>query len=325
MSVHTLSFRTGGKKSERLDTLVNSAVKDFLTSRENNADVSRSKIRRLIIAGTVSVNGKQERRPERNIAPGTGILIRLDLSRFLFEKKPDDITFELSEKSVLFEDEWILVVNKPARFPSEATIVADRDHLHAACKRYLNRNGEHRNTPYCGLLHRLDRDTSGVILFSKTRTVNAEIHRQFTEKTIQKTYLALSLPTGRYPAFPFSVENHLGRISPKSAPAKWGAVTKDGDEAHTDFQLAEEKKELLLIKAFPRTGRTHQIRVHLSGEHLPILGDTLYGGAAEFNNTPVPRVMLHAAELSFRHPVSGEQKTVSAPLPEDFITIWEKL
>lgn len=332
MPVHDLTFTTPRNRSDRLMELLFSRISGTLALRYPDKVISRSKIRRLVIAGSVSVNGKQERRPDRSVPPGTTIRVRLDISRLFFEKKPDDISFELSQRSILHEDEWLLIVNKPARFPTEATVVESRDHLHAACKRYLEKSGVHRNTPYCGLLHRLDRETSGVIIFSKTRTVNASIQEQFVNKTIQKTYLAL---TGcppentqiakRFAAKPrFTVQNRIARISPKSAQGKWGAVQTGGDEAHTDFELVEERDGLLLIRALPRTGRTHQLRVHLSGLGYPILGDTLYGGSSSFHGRQVPRIMLHAAEIRITHPVSGKHLVISAPFPQDFQEFWKQ-
>ncbi len=324
MSVHNLKFIVPENTPVRLVEYLSGEIAAFLQSTEPVVVVSRSKVRRLIIAGAVSIHGRQERRPERDLPPGTEIRIRLDTSRFMFEKEPDDIAFELDSDSVLFEDDWLLIVNKPARFPTEATIIESRDHLHAACKRYLSRNGQHRNTPYCGLLHRLDRETSGVILFSKTRTVNAAIQKQFVDKTIQKMYIALTTPAnGHTPGDRFSVQNRLARISPKSTQGKWGAVASGGDEAHTDFELAERCNTVHIVRAWPRTGRTHQIRVHLAGAGLPILGDSLYGGVATLYGIPVPRVMLHAAELTLTHPVSGIRLCVTAPLPQDFHQFWK--
>lgn len=332
MSVHDLTFTAPRGRPVRLIQFLSDEISACLARFEPEAVVSRSKVRRLVIAGAVSVHGKQERRPEREIPPGTAIRVILDTSRFLYEKTPDDIAFDLCPEAILYEDEWLLIVNKPARFPTEATIVDSRDHLHAACRRYLGRNGEHRNTPYCGLLHRLDRETSGVIIFSKTRSVNTAIQKQFTEKTIEKTYYALTARASGLPAAVkksadeprFSVHNRIARISPKSTQGKWGAVLTGGDEAHTDFELAGRQDAILLIRAFPRTGRTHQIRVHLAGLGLPILGDSLYGGPANFCGAPVPRVMLHAAEIRLIHPLSEKQLLVTAPLPQDFQQFWEQ-
>ena len=325
MAIHNLEFKVKHTEPVRLDQLIAEEISTFFLQRYPEASITKSKIRRLIIAGSVSMNGQQERQPARKIPASSVIRIRLDTDRFLFEKQPDDITFELTSKDVLYEDTWILIVNKPARFPAEGTIVGGRDNLHEACKRYLNQSGEHRNTPYCGLLHRLDRETSGVMLFSKTRTVNAAIQEQFSRKTIQKTYLALAAPAPGVsaPDSSFSAQNRLARISPKSTRGKWGAVPTGGDEAHTDFELFRQKKGMLIFRAFPRTGRTHQIRVHLSGLGFPILGDTLYGGVKEFHGKTVPRIMLHALELRMTHPAKGTPLVVSVEPPDDFQQFWE--
>lgn len=323
MAIHDLQIKPAITKPSRLDLILAEEIPAVLKKIDPKALSSKSKIRRLILAGAVSLNNRQERRPALLVFPGTKINVTLNIEKFLFEKTPDDVSFELTQENILFEDESILLVNKPARFPTEATIVVTRDNLHSAVKRYLNSKGTFRNQPYSGLLHRLDRDTSGVILFSKTRTVNASIHDSFLRKIVQKEYLAITtLPTNqKHPESNFSVKDHIARISPKGAPGKWGAVSNGGDEAHTDFALVEAGKTLLLIRAFPRTGRTHQIRVHLSGIGFPIIGDPLYGGKTDLSGKPVLRAMLHAASITIPHPVTGKPLTVSAPLPKDFTAL----
>jgi pseudouridine synthase, RluA family len=323
MSLHILTFRFSGFPPLRLDQFLFQEIPEQLLRRKLPPEVSRSKIRRLILSGSVSMNGKQERNPARSVHQGTKIAVRLDTEKLSFEKQPDDIKFELTPERVLFEDEFIIVVDKPANFPTEATIVKTRDHLQAAVVRYLSRNTGTAE-PYVGLHHRLDRETSGVILFSKQRSANSALHRMFLERTVHKRYQALVIRPGKKPGKEFSVENMLGRISPKSAPGKWGSVKQGGEPARTDFIILGEHDFGLHVLAIPLTGRTHQIRVHLAGLGMPILGDTLYGGPSvldESSRSPsckIPRVMLHAASLTFPHPVNGNEITVEAPLPEDF-------
>ena len=137
-------------------------------------EVSNSKIRRLIVAGSVSVGGRQIRLPGFNLRAGSEVSVLIDEEKLFFEKQPDDINYELTPKDILFEDENIIVVNKPTHFPTEAGMVGSRDNLHAAIIRFLfeRQKIEHpnaKNPPYLGIMHRLDRDTSGVILFTKTR------------------------------------------------------------------------------------------------------------------------------------------------------------
>ena len=304
--------------------------------------VSNSKIRRLIMAGMVSIGGSQCRNPSAKARAGTRVTVLVDEEKLFYEKQPDDISFELTARDVLYEDDAIIVVNKPAFFPTEAGMVGSRDNLHAAVIRYLfeKQKREHpamKNPPYVGIMHRLDRETSGVILFTKSRAVNAACHDMFENHTARKVYRALvCLPGGTKAsqkatpcagksckdiARQFTVEMFMGRISPKSQAAKWGALPeKDGGlYSKTDFEVLETGvlggKAVAAVECRLHTGRTHQIRVHLASRGMPILGDVLYGGA------PSARMMLHAHTLSFPHPITGEVLTVTAPLPAEFAAL----
>ena len=326
------TFRIESKT--RLDIFLRSELAQTVSTYiEKSAAVSlsNSKIRRMIVAGAVSVDGLQIRRPSYELLRGQTICIEFDKEKFFFEKQADDIAFEMTAADVLYEDEDLIAVNKPAFLPTEETIVGGekRDCLHAAVVRYLWAKSALRNPPYVGIMHRLDRETSGVILFTKTRSVNAAVHEMFEKRSVQKIYRAvctISEKTGRTQeslrlekGSTFFVENHIGRISPKSARAKWGALNaaQGGLYARTDFTVLERTViggiPAAKIEARPLTGRTHQIRVHLASIGLPILGDTLYG-APEYKRT-----MLHAQSLTFQHPVSGKAITVSAPLPNEFL------
>ena len=325
------TFRIESKT--RLDIFLRSELAQTVSAYiEKSAAVSlsNSKIRRMIVAGAVSVDGLQIRRPSYELLRGQTICIEFDKEKFFFEKQADDIAFEMTAADVLYEDEDLIAVNKPAFLPTEETIVGGekRDCLHAAVVRYLWAKSALRNPPYVGIMHRLDRETSGVILFTKTRAVNAAVHEMFEKRAVQKIYRAVctvSEKAGRTQESrrleedsTFFVENHIGRISPKSARAKWGALNaaQGGLYARTDFTVLERAviggNPVVQIEARPLTGRTHQIRVHLASIGLPILGDVLYG-APEYGRT-----MLHAQSLTFQHPVSGKTITVSAPLPEGF-------
>jgi len=320
MAVHNLLFRYAERTPVRLDDFLLAALPVELVRIPDAPVMSKSKLRRLVVAGAVSVNGRQTRNMAQNLAAGTKIAVRFDTEKFAFEKQPDDIAFELTAERILFEDELVIVVDKPAGFPTEATMVASRDHLHAAVARYLARR-DGVESPYVGLHHRLDRETSGVILFTKDRAANPAVHNMFLEHKAQKTYQALAVRPAKMPKTVFTVENDLGRITAKSAAGKWGAVKMGGDRAVTGFRILETGKRALLVEAVPLTGRTHQIRVHLAGEGLPILGDTLYGGPSVSGSLRFPRVMLHARTLAFPHPADGRIVSASAPLPADFLEV----
>lgn len=299
------------EKSLRLDELLRKKIPQIIKN-----DVSNSKIRRLIIAGAVFVDGRQIRVPGANLGKKAVVTVDLDEEKLFFEKTPDDISFEVDEKSVLYEDDSIIVVNKPSFFPTEAGMVESRDNLHAAVIRYLHgKNPSLRNPPYVGVMHRLDRETSGVILFTKKRSVNAACHDMFEQHTARKIYHAVVSTVCKEDSF--SVDMLMGRISPKSQAAKWGRVKRDGLPSHTDFNVCgavvRNGKKYSVIECRPQTGRTHQIRVHLASVGLPILGDVLYGGS-KFS-----RIMLHAASLEFPHPETGKITLVSAPEPPEFV------
>ncbi|MBQ7970544.1 MAG: RluA family pseudouridine synthase [Treponema sp.] len=290
-----------------------------LSLQISNENFSNSKLRRLILAGAVFVNGKQIRRPAFELRGKSTVCVEYDEEKFFYEKQPDDIQFELTEKDVLFEDEYLIVVNKPAFFPVEQTITGQRDNLHDAVVRYLwNKNKSLRNPPYCGIMHRLDRETSGVILFTKQRCVNTQIHQMFENHDFKKLYIAVCATNKNVnykKGQKFTIQKDIGRISSKTQKAKWGSLSKQkgGLDSKTEFEILNKfcKNNLnyFVVQADLFTGRTHQIRVHLSEEGLPLLGDTLYGGVQS------ERIMLHANLLQFIHPQTKEELKISAPVP----------
>lgn len=279
-------------------------------------NLSNSKIRRLIVAGCIYVNGKQVRIPSYDLFPKSKVCAEMEEEKIFYEKQPEDIDFELTEQNVLYEDDSIIIVNKPAFLPTEGTIVESRKSMHSCVIDYLwKKNPSLRNPPYVGIMHRLDRETSGVLLFTKTRTVNKAVSDMFQNHTAMKTYRAVAtrLP-GCISKEQFVIENFIGRISAKSAKCKVGVLpeSKGGQTSKTEFTLVGKKNNLFYFDCRLFTGRTHQIRVHLSGARYPLLGDTLYGGK------PNSRIMLHAMCLEFPHPVTGQILKVEAPLPDGF-------
>ena len=229
--------------------------------------------------------------------------------------------FSWRVEQVLYEDEWLLVVDKPAGLPTQPTLDASRPSVVSTLKEFLQqRDG---GTPYLGLHHRLDRDTSGVLLFTKDQQANAGTAALFSGKTMRKTYQALAV-TGAGCPESWVLENYLGEIGRVGKAVKYGAVRSGGNPAQTTFRVLERMPRALLIEARPHTGRTHQIRVHLAEGGHPILGDAFYGGPIQLpagpggKFVPVPRVMLHAAALEFPHPVTKAALHIHSPLPADF-------
>ena len=308
-----IKFVEENGNNQRIDDFLRENLPEKIRSEnpEKKALISNSKIRRLIISGCVSVNGKSIVRPAFELRGHSVINVDFDPEKFFYEKQPDDISFEVSDDDVLFEKDELIFINKPAFFPVEQTITGNRDNLHDAVVRYLwKRNPELRNPPYVGIMHRLDRETSGVILFTKTRAVNKEIHEMFENHSFIKEYIAVSAvnektqKTGLQKSQPltpgckFTVEKYIGRITGKSQAGKWGTLPKEkgGLYSKTDFEVltAEKRGNVMIysIKCILYTGRTHQIRVHLSEAGLPILGDELYGGQK------AERMYLHSSRLA---------------------------
>jgi RluA family pseudouridine synthase len=224
-------------------------------------------------------------------------------------------------EQVLFEDEWLLVVDKPAGMPTQPTLDARRPSVFSTLQEFIRqRDG---GTPYLGLHHRLDRDTSGVLLFTKDQKANAGTAALFSGKTMHKTYQALTIAGAACPDS-WEVKNYLGVIGRVGKASKYGAVRSGGDPAQTSFRVLERFPGALLIEARPHTGRTHQIRVHLTEGGHPIFGDAFYGGPMQLPAGPgggmvaAPRVMLHAAALEFLHPVTKAPLLIRSPLPADF-------
>jgi 23S rRNA (cytosine1962-C5)-methyltransferase len=193
---------------------------------------------------------------------------------------------------LIFEDEHLLVVNKPAGLNTHAPSPLAGEGLHDWLR--------HREPRWARLaiIHRLDKETSGVMVFSKTPLGNRSLTDQFTRRAVRKSYLLLTDRPG--PKKELVVKSSLVRAGEKyvSRPLHVG-----GEPAETRFRPLGART---LIEAQPRTGRTHQIRVHAAEAGFPILGDTLYGG------TPAPRVCLHASAITLKHPVSGQEMTWSA-------------
>ena len=296
-------IKLSSSNTERLDEFLRRELPNTVVepgeSTANHIVFSNSKIRRLIVAGAVSVNGRVVNRPAFELRGRSSVEVLFDPERFFYEKQPEDAEFEMSDDEVLYEDDNLIFVNKPADFPVEQTITGNRANLHDSVVDYLwKRNPSLRNPPYVGIMHRLDRTTSGVILFTKTRAVNGAVSELFQNHDLVKQYLAVVEVKKNVESY-FTVEMYMNRVTGKSQQGKWGELpeSRGGQYSHTDFHVLKkitvEGRLCLLIECSLHTGRTHQIRVHLASRGLPILGDTLYGGR------PANRLYLHASHLAF--------------------------
>jgi len=273
----------------------------------SGVNLSKSKVRTLIVAGAVYLNGKRVRIASKPMHAGARIEVHLDLKKI---QAPPQKVFDLQAKDILYEDDEIVVVNKPEGLPTQPTLDAARDHLYASVKRYLKNRDQVE--PYVGLHHRLDFDTSGAVLFTKKRTANKWVSELFKNHKIQKTYHALTVANNEVKNSNWDIKNHLGKSKKTGKVNHVAEVQSGGDFAHTKFRVLERKKNYWVIEAQPLTGRTHQIRVHLQKSKLPILGDVLYSGPRD------ERIYLHAVCLSFQHGNTKKSLRIEAPYPESF-------
>lgn len=304
-----------GIKEERLDQALASLLPDTPEVVRLGIPISKGKIRKLIIAGAVYLNGGRVRIASKNCRAGARIEIYIDPKKLSSEgERAAPKAWEFKESEILFEDEWIIGVNKPSGLPTQPTLDEARANLYVLLQKFLRaRDGA---DSYVGLHHRLDRDTSGVMVFTKKKEANAEIGRAFQEHLAKKKYLALVSTPHPLPDA-WTVDNFLAREKGKAG--KMTAVRSGGDRAITDFCVLKAVPGFALVEASPRTGRMHQIRVHLAGENAPILGDRTYGGLSEIpGKRAVSRVMLHAVALTFPHPITKVMVSFEAPLTSDF-------
>jgi len=295
--------------------------------------VPKSKIRTLIVSGAVYVNRHRNKLASTDIFAGAVLEVYYDEAKLNLSAHPSAApVVALKNDQILFEDEWIILVNKPAGIPTQPTVDPSRANLFDLTKQFLTRKSTGKmlaKEVYLGLHHRLDRDTSGVVMFTKKEAANKGVADLFSEHRIQKTYHCL---VWRSPSSPkhqkedrFEVKNYLGRISAKNENAHFGSVTSNGDPAQTDFRILEVFRDAYWLEAQPKTGRTHQIRVHTSELGFPILGDPQYFPANVFSMISAPRLLLHAHLLEFDHPVNGQPMKIEAPLPDDFLGVLGKL
>jgi len=275
---------------------------------ENLVKYSRTFIAKLIKEGNIEVqNGK----PKAGYKLRGNETIVLEIPQLVpSELKPYDYPLE-----ILYEDEFLLVVNKPAGLTTHPVNNQHQDTLANAAVAYTNKLSAIDGNPLkLGIVHRLDRETSGAIIIAKDDWAHYKIAEQFQARTTEKEYHAIVV--GSYPYDEDVVDLPIGR-HPKHTEMM--AINEKGKSAKTFFKVLERRQEFSFISAFPKTGRTHQIRVHISYRGFPLAGDKLYLTSIT-NNTEVPiqRHALHARRIKFTHPQTQQVLEITAPYPQDF-------
>lgn len=225
----------------------------------------------------------------------------------IVEKQSDNIVPTSMDLDILYEDEDILAVNKPAGIPTHPSIRHYTDTLANGVTDY------YKDTPFTfRAVNRLDKDTSGIVLIAKNRFAAEALSEQIRTKKVQKTYLALCC--GNLPASSGTIDAPITRdegiIKRRIAP--------DGQPSQTRYAVLKCNEQFSLIQANPLTGRTHQIRLHMAYLGAPLYGDFLYG-----KEIPGTRTMLHCSKLTFLHPFTKEETEITAQPPPDFIKILE--
>jgi len=224
---------------------------------------------------------------------------------------------------IIFEDDEMLVVNKPSGVLSQPNQKGETDILKIISNMGIHLLGG-EDPSRSGLVHRLDRDTSGVLLLSKSQDSYQKLQDEFRLRSVAKTYHFLSI--GQVKKMEFTSKLPLGR-HPKKRHTRM--VCEDGRDAETYFKLLElYNKKYALWCACPKTGRTHQIRVHASEAGLSILGDPFYSKNNQYpnlENGSIDHTMLHCKEISIKHPIKGEVLTFEAPYPKDFFELKNKI
>jgi 23S rRNA pseudouridine1911/1915/1917 synthase len=290
-------------------------IDKYLHGRFSN--FSRSFIQDAIKTGSVKVNGKVVK-PSFKLNPGD----KIDLT--LPEPPSQEILPEDIPLDIIFEDQDLIVLNKqadmivhPARGNTHGTLV---NALVFYSDKLSSGTGEFRP----GIVHRLDRDTTGVLVVAKNDTAQWKIAKQFERRQIKKNYLAIVHGTPELTAD--RINAPLG-VHPR-VREKYAIRPKNGKEAITFYEALESFRGFSLIKVTPKTGRTHQIRVHLSYIKHPIVADDMYGGKLVYpwqlqdtepaaQDPIIIRCALHASTLEFKHPTTNKMLKFEAPLPDD--------
>lgn len=274
-------------------------------------DLSRSQIQRLIRSGAVTVNDAPVR-PAYRLAPGDQIFVELP-AELTPSIRPEAIPLD-----IVYEDDSLLVVNKPAGMvvhPAagifQGTLV---NALLAHCPQVANVGGVER----AGIVHRLDKETSGLIVVAKDPQTHAALQRLFKRRLVRKTYVALV--DGQVQPREGIIEVPIGR-DPKVRLRM--TVSRTGRPAVTQYRVVEVFPRHTLLEVRPHTGRTHQIRVHLAWLGYPVVGDRVYGHRRP--SIPLDRHFLHARDLAFVHPVTGQKLALTAPLPPELVAVLNEL
>jgi len=300
-----------GKDKERIDV--------FLTRHLEHA--TRNKVQKLIDAGFVLVN-KKPSKANYKISPDDIIEVQIPVTPHPETAEPEDIPIE-----VIYEDEFLLVVNKPAGMVAHPSFGNYTGTLVNALLHHTQKLSSINEGGRPGIIHRLDKDTSGLLVVAKDDYTHAKIAEQFAKHKVEKIYWAVCW--GLFKKNEGIIETNITRS--KSDRKKFTVSEDEGKPSTTLFKVIEEFEFASLLEIRLKTGRTHQIRVHLSSINHPVFGDVTYGGNKIVYGSSLPKIKqrvdnlleimsrqaLHAKMLGFNHPHSNEFIKFEADLPDD--------
>jgi 23S rRNA pseudouridine1911/1915/1917 synthase len=273
--------------------------------------LSRSRVQQLIAEGLITVNGARVKASYR-LQQGDEIMVRIPPVEKI-ELVPQRIPLK-----VIYEDEDLVVVDKPAGMvvhPAHGH--HDGTLVNALLARYPELPVDEHNRP--GIVHRLDKDTSGLIIAAKSEDARRNLQRQFKEGVVEKSYLALV--EGKVEPERGVIDAPIGRDARRRK--RMAVVRKGGRESVTEYRAIEYLGDYTLLEVTPRTGRTHQVRVHLAFIGHPLVGDKVYGYRKQ--RLGLRRHFLHAQRLGFHLPSSGEYVALTSELPHDLSEVLDRL
>ena len=301
LSTHQSLVVATGEAGQRLDRYL----------AERLPEVSRTRVQELIAEGRVRVDGVSAKRAHR-VAAGEVIQAEV-LPKPPLEAVPEAIPLE-----ILYEDADVIVVNKPAGMAVHGGAGTARGTLVNALLHRFSQLSTLGGALRPGIIHRLDKATSGALLVARTDAAHRQLAEQFRQRSVRKKYL--SLVHGRLAKDSGTIGLPVARDLRRRT--RMTTRRREGREARTDWRVLLRLDSFTLVEADLRTGRTHQIRVHFSALGHPVVGDTLYGAPRQARAgtvilPPLGRNFLHAALISFLHPRSSAQEEIRAPLPPD--------
>ncbi len=304
MSEVIFTFRYQGEGDERLDKILSRELEEH----------SRTRLQALIAEGYITVDGETVEKKSEIIPPESEITVVIPPSR------PSDLTPEDIPLQIIFENEDVVVVDKPAGMVVHPSPGHPSGTLVNAVLAHVPEIEGVGGVKRPGLVHRLDQDTSGIVLLAKNDQAHRYLQDQFRRREVEKVYLALV--DGRPPTPKGRVEVAIGR-DPDHRQRMAPVLPRKGKKAVSEYFTVEVFPKHALLEVHPITGRTHQVRVHLAFLECPVVADTTYGRNQP--SLPLERHFLHAARLTVTLPGEGEERTLEAPLPEDLSRVLEDL